>query len=378
MSKFKQLFNLIMEGYGGSLHHYTAGIPRPERLKTPPNNYGNTGANARYYDDRYVQDTAEDIYIDKYGEERGHKLWEGIIYKGNAMFQACDEILGELRTMTDLNFEWVADHPEVKAASDYQKFLNDGGEQWIYQWTFWILTVIIDGPESGYSCTHNFISTCIPTFKWFLEKYPETFGILLKQAGIGDINNYKLSKKIQAKVDKKKAEEEAALKAFQKAEEEAARKKEEADKAAAKNAELVEQYGDKFGPMWKKKFTSGKPEDYIYNLFDLSVGVDNIINLPKPTNKDQQRICDIIAKSQGQYNYRTNQKYDSIKQKWKNVSKGWHFEKGDTPDITKCVFYKAKDLAREMNNKITDEKKRAARKAAAEKYGLTFIAECFE
>ena len=27
----------------------------------------------------------EDIYIDKYGKnEKGHKLWEGIIYKGNA------------------------------------------------------------------------------------------------------------------------------------------------------------------------------------------------------------------------------------------------------------------------------------------------------
>ena len=56
---------------------YTGDIPRPPRLKTPPNEYGNTGHNAKYYD-YYVQDEAKDIYIDKYGSEKGHKLWEGI------------------------------------------------------------------------------------------------------------------------------------------------------------------------------------------------------------------------------------------------------------------------------------------------------------
>ena len=36
---------------------YTDAVPRPPRLKTPPNNYGNTGHNAKYYD-YYVQDEA--------------------------------------------------------------------------------------------------------------------------------------------------------------------------------------------------------------------------------------------------------------------------------------------------------------------------------
>jgi hypothetical protein len=35
-------------------------------------------------------------------------------------------------------------------------------------------------------------------------------------------------------------------------------------------------------------------------------------------------------------------------------------------------------LAQEMNAKITDEGKRAKRRAAAEKYGLTFLAEYFK
>lgn len=122
---------------------------------------------------------------------------------------------------------------------------------------------------------------------------------------------------------------------------------------------------------------SGKPGNYIQNLFDLSVGVDNIINLPAPTNKDEQRIYDIIAKSQATYQPYTTQKWDYEKNKHKTVTKGWHYKKGETADIRKCQLRKAADLAYEMNAKITDDKKRAARRAAAEKYGLKFIAEKF-
>ena len=48
--------------------------------------------------------------------------------------------------------------------------------------------------------THDFISSCIPTFKWFLNKYPLTLVFYYKQLELNDIENYKLSKKVQAKL----------------------------------------------------------------------------------------------------------------------------------------------------------------------------------
>lgn len=157
MSKFLEKYNLIMESVQNKSVIFEDSIPRPNRLKTPPNNYGNTGHNARYFD-RYVQDEAEDIYQDKYGDEKGHKLWYGIIDKGNAMWTACDEILGELRTMIDLNNESWNTHTDLRdAAGDLKPYM----ESWIYQWTIWILFQIIDGKKF----THDFISECIPTFK---------------------------------------------------------------------------------------------------------------------------------------------------------------------------------------------------------------------
>lgn len=40
MNKFDKIYNLIMESI--SFPKSGDGIPRPPRLKTPPNNYGNT------------------------------------------------------------------------------------------------------------------------------------------------------------------------------------------------------------------------------------------------------------------------------------------------------------------------------------------------
>jgi hypothetical protein len=374
LNKFNERFKILTESIltEWSSSAYSGEVPRPPRLKTPPNNYGNTGHNARYYD-YYVQDEARNIYEDKYGDEKGRKLWEGIIYKGNAMFTACDEILGELRTMEELNHNWWYYHKDLeRAAGDLQEFFR-AKPSWIYNWTMWILTQMVDGKKF----THDFISSCIPTFKWFLNKYPLTFGVLLQAAGIDDIENYKLSKKVQAKVD---AEAAARAEAERKAEEERlkqARIAAEKQAAADENAELVAKYGDKFGDYWVKIFMRGNPGTYIQNLFDLSVGVDNIINLPAPTNKDEQRIYDIIAKSQATYQPYTTHQWDYEKHKHKTVTKGWHYKKGETADIRKCQLRKAVDLAYDMNAKITDEGKRAKRRAAAEKYGLTFIAEKF-
>lgn len=375
LNKFNEKIKIITESIltEWSSAPWSGEIPRPPRLKTPPNNYGNTGHNAKYYD-YYVQDEARNIYQDKYGDEKGRKLWEGIIYKGNAMFTACDEILGELRTMEELNHNWWYYHKDLEsAAGDLQAFFQ-AKPSWIYHWTMWILTQMIDGRKF----THDFISSCIPTFKWFLNKYPLTFGVLLQAAGIEDIENYKLSKKVQAKVD---AEAAAKAEAERKAEEERLKKEEERiakELAKKKNDELVKQYGDKFGPLWMKYFTDGLPWHYIYNLFDLSVGVDNIINLPEPTNKDEQRIYDIVAKSQGEYQHYNTHVWDYEAHKHKTLTKGWHYKKGETADITKCHYGKAEMLAQEMNAKITDESKRAKRRAAAEKYGLTFLANYFK
>lgn len=376
MKKFNELYKLIMESINNkhivnewSSPPYTDEIPRPPRLKTPPNNYGNTGHNAKYYD-YYVQDEAEDIYIDKYGSEKGHKLWQGIIYKGNAMWTACDEILGELRTMEELNDAWWFEHKDLmNAAGDLNTFKSHK-PSWIYQWTLWILTQMIDGKKF----THDFISSCIPTFKWFLNKYPLTFGVLLQAAGIEDIENFKLSKKAQARVDAEAAEK--AEEERKKEEERIAKEKEE--EAKEKNKELVDKYGDKFGNLWLEYFNSGFPKYYIYNLFDLSVGVDNIINLPEPTNKDEQRIYDIVASSQGKYQPFSGPMFDDTTHRVKYVTKGWHYKKGDSADITKCRYRKAIELAENMNKKITSSDKRAARRAAAEKYGLTFLADVFK
>jgi hypothetical protein len=153
--------------------------------------------------------------------------------------------------MEELNHNWWYYHKDLEsAAGDLQEFFR-AKPSWIYNWTMWILTQMVDGKKF----THDFISSCIPTFKWFLNKYPLTFGVLLQAAGIDDIENYKLSKKVQAKVD---AEAAAKAEAERKAEEERiAKEKEQMEKEAAKkkNDELVAEYGDKFGPLWMKYFT---------------------------------------------------------------------------------------------------------------------------
>ena len=69
-----------------------------------------------------------------------------------------------------------------------------------------------------------------------------------------------------------------------------------------------------------------------------------------PTGKDQQRIYDIIKKSQPD---------------------------NGIVSICKADFSKMKRLAENMNNAIKDEAKRRARKEACDFYGLTFLAECF-
>lgn len=72
----------------------------------------------------------------------------------------------------------------------------------------------------------------------------------------------------------------------------------------------------------------------------------------EPTDKDEQRIYDIVKKANANC-------------------------QGCVGMVTRNI-YKMIDLAKQMNGKITNEEKRIRRKAACLKYGLNFLAKCFE
>lgn len=79
---------------------------------------------------------------------------------------------------------------------------------------------------------------------------------------------------------------------------------------------------------------------------------ESYVFIDEPTDKDEQRIYDIVKKANA-----------------------------GCPGCIGMVttnIYKMIDLAKQMNKKITGEDKRARRKAACLKYGLNFLAKCFE
>lgn len=321
--------NIILQN-----HIFLDDVPRP-RLKTPPNNYGNRGQNAKYYD-KYVQDQAKYIYIDKYGTERGTRLWQNIINIGNAMFQACDQILGQRRTMADIIFNFFDKHPDIKKKCTDLR----GDPSWIENWVWWILIRIIEGQKF----TDNYISECIPLFKAVKQNYPITTEILLQNAG-----------KVQATVD---AEQIAKLKAQQEQEQKQRKKQQDIKQTNDLYNQIKEAmnncgYNIKEDWIWKNNI-----QQFIEAIkagkYDISVGLQNLIRLPEPTNKDEQRIYDIVLKS----SYSTTPSRRS--------------------SVIELDKYKAMNLAYNMNNKIGSEEKRRARKQAAEKYGLSFLAKCFE
>ena len=98
----------------------------------------------------------------------------------------------------------------------------------------------------------------------------------------------------------------------------------------------------------KKRFVN-----YLMNgSLDPLLPLESYVLLETPTNKDEQRIYDIVQKA--------------------------------NTGLPGCVGMvttnrsKMIDLATQMNKKITGEDKRLRRKAACLKYGLKFLAECFE
>ena len=84
-----------------------------------------------------------------------------------------------------------------------------------------------------------------------------------------------------------------------------------------------------------------------------------LFNLPAPTNKDEQRIYDIIANHKNYQPYTTHE-WDYEKRNIKQLLKGWHYKKGETADIRKCQLRKAADLAYEMNAKIIKKLQKTA------------------
>lgn len=79
---------------------------------------------------------------------------------------------------------------------------------------------------------------------------------------------------------------------------------------------------------------------------------ESYVFIDEPKDKDEMRIYDIIRKANDGY-------------------------KGCVGMVT-CNIWKMIDLAKDMNKKITKEDKRARRRAACLKYGLNFLAKCFE
>lgn len=79
---------------------------------------------------------------------------------------------------------------------------------------------------------------------------------------------------------------------------------------------------------------------------------ESYVFIDEPTDKDERRIYDIVKKANVGY-------------------------PGCVGMVTTNI-YKMIDLAKQMNKKITGEDKRARRKAACLKYGLNFLAKCFE
>lgn len=347
MNKFLKAYKIVMQSV--LYPHKGDTVPRPSfltnstgyreypELVNPQNYYGSTGKNASYYD-RYIQDEAEDIYIDKYGQQRGHYLWLKIIEKGKAMWKVCDNILGQLRSMSDYNNGFLRSYKQQLPETYFSTFKDY--DSWIYQWTIWMLGHIISGDSlDSYGTTGiitpDVIKKCLPTFNYYANNYPEIFLPLIALVPA----EYNLQQQIHSFNEKfiarqtAKAEKEAKEKEIQRQKEEQA-------------AIILQNKQDLLRPLGEKWINRANNID---KFIDLSVGIENLLNLPIPTNKDQQRIFDIIIKS----------------------------SPFNAPTLENVDIFKAEKLASQMNAKITDNFKRDSRKNAALKYGLIWIANCF-
>jgi len=330
-------YQLVLESTRGSAD---INIPRPNRLKTPPNNYGSSGQNAREYG-MYIQDQAEEVYQDKYGREKGTKAWEGIISVGNAMFKACDQILGEKRTMTDIVGDFMRDQVDNMITDEIWRKATDS---YICLWCAWILLQ----KTKGTNYTQDFLSECIPTFKSVLSYLPGFLEPFLLKAEI-DINNFALSKKVQTAVDlKEKVRQQlAALDAVE---------QQQKQTAATNTKTMIDTFVNAL-PNAAAIKANTKYNNYIYDRISIlidSKALTKLIKYEFNGQKDNDRIVNMLRKS--------------LRDEYKNEA-----------DVMPWMIdiSKARNFADNMNAAITDEGKRNARKKAAEDLGVKYIADRF-
>lgn len=330
-----EAYKLIIESRGSA----DINIPRPNRLKTPPNTYGSSGQNAREYD-IYVQDQAEEVYQDKYGKEKGTKAWEGIINVGNAMFKACDQILGEKRTMTDIVARFNSD---TNTVIDHETWLK-AMDSYICLWCAWILSQ----KARGVNYTQDFLSECIPTFKGVIAFLPGFLEPYLHEAEI-DINNFALSKKVQTSIDlKEKVRQQlAALDAVE---------QQQKQTVATNTKTMIDTFVNAL-PNAAAIKANTKYNNYIYDRISIlidSKALTKLIKYEFNGQKDNDRIVNMLRKS--------------LRDEYKNEA-----------DVMPWMIdiSKARNFADNMNAAITDEGKRNARKKAAEDLGVKYIADRF-
>lgn len=329
-------YQLIIESSRGSAD---INIPRPSRLKTPPNTYGSSGQNAQHYD-MYIQDQAEEVYQDKYGKEKGTNAWNAIIGVGNAMFKACDQILGEKRTLTDMVGDVMTDHA-FDAITD--EIWNKAHDSYICLWCAWILAQ----KAAGYNYTQDFLSECIPTFKGVVSYLPGFLEPFLQKAGV-DLNNFNLSKKVKTAVDlKEKVRQQlAAIDAAEKAQKEA---------VATNTKTIIDTFINSLPEANSIKAGTVYPNiiERLTNLLN-NKSLTKLVKYDFNGQKDNDRIVNILRKS--------------LKTYYK-----------EAVDILPWMIdiNKAQTFAENMNKSITGEDKRAARKKAAEDLGVNYIANCF-
>ena len=84
---------------------------------------------------------------------------------------------------------------------------------------------------------------------------------------------------------------------------------------------------------------------------DTLLPLESYIIIEQPNGKDEKRIYDIISKANAGFK--------------------------DCSGMISCNIIQMEELARRMNKSITDEDKRARRRAACLRYGLNFLAKIF-
>jgi hypothetical protein len=113
---------IIKESYPKQFDNY----PRPSKMKKPDISGMTRNAKA-YWPDLYIQDQAKDILIDKYGEVRGKKTFEGLVgLVGGAFYQAVTEVVMEkYKMLQELGEKIPKDYFELNYFAIWTKWMDE-------------------------------------------------------------------------------------------------------------------------------------------------------------------------------------------------------------------------------------------------------------